>query len=101
MSLNFFTRFFSGNKATSGGDKEGVVEPQLVPIRRLSTSKSGKLRMKKVKSSQSIKDISFHHKRENENEDVKKEANDAEEGDVSVEEVIKEMHEVVHQCGVK
>lgn len=99
MSLNFFTKFFGGGKRASNGEKEAVVEPHPVPIRRLSSSKSGKLKMRKVKSSQNIKDISFYVKPED--EEVKQNVNDDVEENISAEDVIKEMYEVVQNGQVK
>lgn len=102
MSLNFFTRFF--NKRTGSGENETPPEPKPVPIRRLSSSKSGKLRIKKVKSSQNIKDIHFYAKPEDGDVPIKVEKvnnNTEQEENISVDEVIKEMYDVVQSGGVK
>lgn len=96
MSLNFLKKFFGGGKHDSNGEKEAVVEPHPVPLRRLSSSKSGKLKMRKVKSSQNIKDISFYVKPEEEdNDQVKQKVSDDLEENICAEDVIKEMYEVV------
>lgn len=106
MSLNFLTRFFTGKRSVNS-EKEVVSDQQTVPIRRLSTSKSGKLKMRKVKSSQNIKDISFYTKTETEIATTEKvvsgkvEAEEEEVEDISVEEVLKEMYEVVQNGRVK
>lgn len=106
MSLNFITRFFTGGKRSGSGDKETAAEPHPVPIRRLSSSKSGKLKIRKVKSSQNIKDIHFYAKPEDgDGERVQGKVNSdepsEEEENISVDDVIKEMYEVVQSGKVQ
>lgn len=102
MSLNFLTKFFGGGRRTNNGQNEVITEPHPVPIRRLSSSKSGKLKMRKVKSSQNIKDISFYIKPESDNEQVKEKVkHDDVEENITAEEVIKEIYEVVQNSHVK
>lgn len=84
MSLNFLTKLFGASaKHGNAAEKEVSAEPPEVPLRRVSTSKSGKLKVRKSKSSQNIKDVVFGAKQED--DDV----------EVSVEDVIKEIYEVV------
>lgn len=105
MSLNFITRFFTGNKrsGSSGADKETAAEPHPVPLRRVSSSKSGKLKIRKVKSSQNIKDIHFYAKPEDATDESAKEKvnNEQQEENYNVDDVIREMYEVVQSGRVK
>lgn len=98
-TLNFFSSLFGGGKRRASlTEREGPREPHLPPLRRLSSSKSGKLKMKKVKSAQNVRDISFSAKERDEERKVDGEPQDE---SVTVEEVIKEMYEVVQSGTVK
>lgn len=97
MSLNFITRFFTGNKrsGSGGNDKETAAEPHPVPLRRVSSSKSGKLKIRKVKSSQNIKDIHFYAKPD---ESAPEKVDDEQQDEnYNVDDVIREMYEVVQR----
>lgn len=112
MPIKFFTNLFStGKKDKSGTQDAGPPDDQLprTTLRRVSSSKSGKLKIKKEKSMQNITDdrvyvnpkngTGIHNGKETLHSGNSVESDNVLDNtdEISVEEVVKEMYEVAYE----